>query len=330
MIKNYFNKYLSILLILITLITITVFVNKIHNNIVKTKEITTICPYGAPSICFYENKNVTFSDNISKILLQFQKKEYDIIVIDTARGFLNLNKYHSPYKFVKLLTTGNLFLISTKNNIDPNKNSKILIFGDEKSTPYISFEIIRKKYWTKIVKKNITNVNNLLDIAKEIKINNSYDYYLVSEPLLTNIEKECKLKYKKSLEKIWYDKIDKNSLIPKAALFINEKTLKNKKNKLKNYFFLLDKNINFIINEPEKFKQKIKKLGNEEKQKFHFGLTADIFYEIQKKNNFKIHNPNENINDLNKINLFFIYAKDICNDFKEINCKNNYVNINVI
>ncbi len=246
-------------------------------------EITTKCPLGAPSIIFYDqgnNKNFETISGAAQILAEFQNKKYDVLVVDATSGLKQIKQYEDcPYRLAKLITNGNLYLVSLTQTGEPTEGKTLTSFGNETSIPYLVTNKLNDTYKCKVeYSKDVSEV-----LAKAL--NNVSDYYVLAEPALTALAKQKgTLSFKK---KITFD----NLIIPQAALFINKNSYNNKKDKFKTYFNELNERIDNCIYNPNIVKENLKKYGDDLTVSNKFGFKTDIAYTVQenKKNGFAIY-----------------------------------------
>jgi len=249
-------------------------------------EITTKCPLGAPSLLFYDqgnNSNFVTISGAAQIVAEFQQNKYDALVVDATTGLRQIKKYpNTPYRLAKLLTAGNLYLVSLNFTSDPISSSSILSFGNETSVPYYLTNELNKT-WKSNKLDYKSDVANVLANA----LNNTHDYYVLAEPALTTLKSKKTVLLSKKLEL-------GDVTIPQAALFINKNSYYNKKDKMTKYISDLKSRINICINNPQEFKEQLDKYGDESTVSQRFGFTSSVAYKVQKDdpNGFAIF-PNE-------------------------------------
>lgn len=249
-------------------------------------EIRTICPVGAPSICYYtEGANDSFKTEASvpNVVAQFQMNEYDAIVVDATTGLNAIKKYDKPYRFAQLLTSGNLYLISYKHQVSPDANSKILSFGAEKAIPNLSL----KAYYKKVIScdldiKNVNRKDGLNEVKAIIENNpEAYDYFVVAEPVLTSLKTS---KGTPTFELKLSDESKGVGVIPQAALFLNLNAVNNKKQNLSSYINNMYERMRVCIDSPELVRETLTRYG-EDATKTKFGFTPAIVEAVQKNKN---------------------------------------------
>jgi len=278
-------------------------------------EITTKCPLGAPSLLYYDqgnNKSFITISGAAQIIAEFQRNEYDALIVDANSGLNQIKKYNdTPYRFAKLLTYGNLYLASFKHNIQlgdrPTANQTILSFGNLISIPYqVTNKLVSSK-WTGSLPEYLSDVSSVLakakfDIDKPTIEEISNDYYIIAEPALTSL-KNASIGKKTLTYLNLTDPTLFNNVIPQAALFINKNSYNNKKDKIVSYINDLDNRINICINNPIEFKNTLDKYGDDALVNSRFGFKSQIAFNVQKdnRNGFAIYPSTSNFtfNDMN-------------------------------
>lgn len=299
-------KKKSILLLLPILLSISC------NDNVSLKALS---PSGAPSICFYsEVNNSNFVTNTANnIAPHFKDKNstYDMLVIDSVTG-LNLTKTsQGKFKFAKLLTAGNLYFVGLKGNDSfPTSTSNIVAFGKESLTGLVFNKLLKDnptwKSWG-IDDSHIDWLNSVNEIAPIVKSGlyggKPINYALIAEPLKTNLNEYISSNIRISLKDAWKD-ISGIDVIPQAALFINNDSYINKKDKVKEYINKINNNISIAVNDPLVMKQELDKQGSEDKIASKFNFTSTIAYNVMKDNNgFALYSSKEEYG-CDKMNMF--------------------------
>ncbi|MBP5301332.1 MAG: hypothetical protein J6Y70_00330 [Bacilli bacterium] len=243
----------SLMSLIITLVTITclcsiavISVNKNKKMRYETTDIKVLCPYGIPALFFYsqlENKNIFIQRDVSLISREFAAENYDIIVFDLLTGLKNIvSNEKSVYKLMFTLTTSQLYLVNPQMSEKDDTNfedlslsrKKILAFGADGSSPRKIFEKVLFSFFPKLPKENIDYKNNLTEIVKVLKNDMktqkfTYDFYLISEPILSEIKATSKVNFKcYDIHTLWHTKITNEDyqVCPlQAAVFINLKSI---------------------------------------------------------------------------------------------------------
>lgn len=257
-------------------------------------EVTTIVPFGAPSVCYYDqgNNENLYTAEPTAILPLFQNPNplYDALIIDSRTGLLHSKRNNSPYKMAKLITAGNLYLVGLNgNNNAPTTNSVIYAF-QENEIPGLVFKHLCQEYFHIGVNQVewVDTANLISPIAREGKYHGRLiDYVLIPEPSLHAIKLSSKSaisNYCLSLRDVWHN-ITGQSAIPQAALFVNKNAYQQKKKQFITYFDSLNNRIANAINDVDKVKEELNRYGDHDAQVARFGFNADIITSIQKNNN---------------------------------------------
>lgn len=262
--------------------------------------IKTICPVGAPSLCYYtegNNPNFVTESSTPKVVAQFQQEEYDAIVIDATSGLKAIHDYGKPYALAKLLTANNLYLVSTSKNVKPEKNDKIYAFpGNDDGVPHLAL----LKYISESgVDVKIDWVDGVSQVAASIKNDSTkYQYYLLANPVYTTLQAVTNINFTFTTKLT----TDNMSVIPQAALFINKDSYERKKEKFKTYFDNLNSRILTAIESPDEVRQKLDEYGDSVKIQTRFGFPSRVVTNVQKDNGFGLCDETQKFtaDDMNK------------------------------
>lgn len=192
-------------------------------------EVKILVPNGIPYIALgslvgeekvtIENKS---ADNLTAGLLS---NDYDIIVAPLNMGVKLYNAGNSTYRLAAVLTQANTYIVSRKatalTSLSDLNNKKVIAFG-KTSVPGILFEYALKE-------ANVTpseiKYEAGVDVAMSLFVaSNDYDYLLVSEPYLTNLEKKQNVEINiLNLENAVFDNTDISNIY-QASIFVKERT----------------------------------------------------------------------------------------------------------
>ena len=142
------------------------------------------------SLCaYYDDENLTFSDDISLIESAFKSNDesnYQIIFYDSVRG-LDLCEEYGNYAYVATIARGNQQYVPLKESIDKDQPLKILAnneFGSlGKSLKAMLTD--QTKYSLSFVDLNELDYYNYF-LSGEY-LNDGYDYAFISEPYATRL-----------------------------------------------------------------------------------------------------------------------------------------------
>jgi len=147
-----------------------------------------LIPDGIPHIAlgelYQKNFHVDCVSSVDILTSAFIKGEYDFIVAPISLGASLYVRENINYKLALILTLTNMFIISREkiNNLYDLNDKSILSFG--KNQPLdLCFQ--------NIIKTNELNVDvnyqNTINEVLPFFINKTYDYILVTEPVLSNL-----------------------------------------------------------------------------------------------------------------------------------------------
>lgn len=251
---NCLRKKLSALIPLVAFTSIT---TSSCFFVVKALEFNVIAPKGAPSLALLayadDYNHVTIENNTANVKAAFFLDEYDIIIFDTFTGLKLIQDKGAEFKLARVITNGNLFLVSTGHDendiIEPSDN--ILGFG-EGLFPDRVFKATHPNL-------KISNYYNSAANAAVGLCNGEYegraiDYLVMSEPFIYNTlnNKSCSTygkskvveNIKETFIKFSADRGVEFNGFPQAGVFISnrldETTDKDKKKKVDNFFKTID------------------------------------------------------------------------------------------
>lgn len=253
-------------------------------------QVKILAPKGAPSLAFYD---MAADDNFetaeaSHIKEEFGQKNYDMIVMEFFTGLNTVKKSNSNYRLARILTGGNLYLVSRSGKTTaPTSEDKVLAFGPGglNGIPYLS---LRKLY----PEVNPDNIICLADGAsiQGALISGKYagsqesgassidvDYVVIPQPALAGAM--AKLKEQNitpSIVSCLRDEASKISngeqkWVLQAGLFVHKDLYNEHKAVFEAKFAQIDKNIETVLTNPEEVKTFIETAlpdVNAQKQKF--------------------------------------------------------------
>lgn len=267
--------------------------------------IRTISPTGAPTIALYD-KGLDTTNYVTEsgaiVLAQFQNNEYDAIIYDATTALSQLKNYTTDYKFVKLITGGNLYLtsINKEEGAMPQEGDTIVGF-QKQSVPGKVFDKLLKDYW---------GINNTVEwvkdasAAKSVLENNLYngepvDFVLMAQPALqvtlaASASFSHSIKVVKNIRTEW-KAYTGQEFTPQAGLFVKQSAYDAHKDKFEEYFNQIDTNLTTALNDPAAVKAKIdEQYPVAQNQGARYGYPAAIMLKVQEngKNGFGVVDPN--------------------------------------
>lgn len=239
-------KQIKKLLIVFVLVLVVLLIGCSYNE----EKLKVIVPSGTPLVSIgpslnnknYEIEIVSGSDLLSSALI---KGEYDIVIAPINLGAKLYLKGNNKYALDSVITTGNSYLINL-NNKPLSNDAKILAFGMNNTA-----DIMMKLYLGDL-SFQIEYQSAVSDVIPFIISGSDYDYYLVSEPFLSQL----KIKYQLNFTIIdLEEEIDEISFFPQAGIYVN----KESNNSLIDKFITETKeNIEFLNENSEDYYEKVK------------------------------------------------------------------------
>ena len=238
----------------------------------QDKELSVVCPSGAPSIAFYnEIDNESFHTADAASILPELKGDNgsDIIVIDTVNGIKALNA-GANYSLAATITFGNFYIASTGNDENGimDDGDYIVVFS-QGATPDLIFHYIygnvydSNLHYVQAVSDAATCLIKGINIADEANgIDNQYvDYVMIAEPALTAaLSQNNKASIYTNIQDEYKKKSNDLQMI-QASVFVSKKlSLSNAKEYLNN----LQVTINNLLDNPDLFVEGTSNLSDTE------------------------------------------------------------------
>lgn len=226
----------------------------------STDKVKVLVPNGITLIAWgglYDNpdveiENIDGPDNLTVALAQ---GSYDIVVAPLNVGAKLYNNGQTKFKLDSLLTFGNNYIVS-KEGVSLDKTlkdlegKKLIAFG-QNATPGI---ILRAALSAKGVQNcDVSYQNSVNEVVGLFTVNKEYDYALVAEPVLSQLQIKKGLKLNiVDLQEVLQSEMDS---IPQAGVFVNPES-KNI-NKVNKVLKALKSNIESLNEKPEEYAEKI-------------------------------------------------------------------------
>ena len=311
--------------IYLILLTISVLASCGNNN---EAELNILCPTGIPTLAFYdqgENKNFVTTSSPGEVMpsafASSGENSYDAIVFDGISGLTNISKNNRDYVLAKWISGGTFYVVSTKHSQEEEFNNESTINGFVKNgVASLTFLKLAKDNWNWGDYNNsnkITFSSSVSEVKNTLVTNpNSFDYYVVAEPVLTAVKsalksKNIELNIIYNIQDEWA-KYYNNGIVPAASLFINKTSYKNKKKQIDDLLNKVEERINVAINNPDEVVKKLNEYesidsNNDNDCQLRFGFTPNLVKALQS-------NGQNKFNLLNKDKASDI--KDVANSFK--------------
>ena len=277
--------------------------------------IRTISPTGAPTIAFYDKwlDTTNFVTSTGPLVLaEFQKGDYEAIAYDSTTALSKLSTYSTDYKFVKLLTGGNLYLTSINKDANAMPTSDDIVVGFQKQgVPGKVFQKLMDDYWnldaTVEWAGDAATAKAVLETGKYNGID--VDYVFMAQPalqtVLANTSIEHDIKVIKNIKEEWKSFTGQDA-IPQAGLFVKQSSYDAHKTEYNQYFDYIDANLELALTNPIAIKESIEsQIPNAQQQGARYGYPAAVMAKVQQNGNngFGVVDPDTTYG-MNEINAF--------------------------
>lgn len=256
-----------------------------------SKEVSIVCPTGAPSLAFLnEIDNPNFETNsvaTNIVSLMSNGSDKDIVVIDTLSGVKAI-KNGAPYKLAATITFGNFFIAATgtdDNNL-MDKGDKIVIFG-QGMTPDVIFHLIFNNEFDDSIEyvNAVADAGKVLASSKNFESGSTIDYVFIAEPVLSTIlnNKDALTYGKASIYMNIQDEYKKltGSELVQASLFIKDGFND------KDYLNRLNENINKLLNDENYVNELIADKDSDELSTI-YGLNSNLIVNVLNSNSINL------------------------------------------
>lgn len=219
-------------------------------------KLSVVAPGGAPGIALADmvkNNSEEYNFEINKtadvLKTSFASKEADVIIAPVNLGAAQY-KANSTYVLASVLTWGNLYFASQKENFSINdlNNSDVLLFGSGTINHVIVEYILKQKGIT------ITNETAPLASTKETTaqlISNPNAICLVAEPSLSTAKSKKTNITSISVQDL-YKEVSGSNSYPQAGCFININTINEHKSVVDDFLKKLEQSCNKCSSDVEK------------------------------------------------------------------------------
>lgn len=257
------KKIITLLLVLLVITGCSK--NETIDSTVDIEEtvISVVTPSGAPTLSLLEyadnnNFDIDVVDGSEVLQAEFVKKEADMIVAPINLG-VKLSESTGNYKLAAVLTWGNLYLVSSKEDFN---EGEVAAFG-EASVPgkvigYLNDELKDYEFiWFGAVNE-----------VSSAFLTGEYDAAIIAEPYLSMTKSKAKNTVYDIINlQDLYSKKSGYESYPQSALFINTDAIEKKKDAINKYLIELKDSI-VLFN--EKIDELIQKIDNVDMEKLGF------------------------------------------------------------
>ena len=282
------KKFISLIILLFGL----VFVGCGAQN---KETIKVIVPSGTPLVAiggvlgneYYDVEVVSGADLLTQALV---KGEYDVVIAPVTAASKLYIAQNIKYRFASSINLSSNYLITlNKKKLTDSGEKKILAYGANNTPDIIMKSVLAKNGGVDAY--TIDYQQAITDVVPFIVNGSDYDFFLTSEPVLTQL----KLKYNLDFEVIDLQEELKDDLeiIPQAGIFVNSESLKQKE--IKNFLKDVKKNIESLNKTPSSYYDKVSSLNE-----YFTKLGKDILEASIPRSNIKYIEAKNNIEVFNK------------------------------
>lgn len=287
---NNMKKLITLLLVLLTLCGCK---NKEVQTIIdyEYSNMGIIAPTGAPSLVFLNSvDDPTFETNSNPkniVSMMTSSSDKRVVVLDTLTG-INAIKKGAPYKLAYNITFGNYFLAATGND-DNNvldKEDHVVVFGDTGS--FLFDLLFGDDFENKEIVASVSDVAKCLAMGKNLETDNTVDYVLIAEPVLTStlnnkdVPTNGKSYVYANIQELYKEKTGKE--IVQASIFVKDDGYIGDYD---DFAYYLESNINNLLTN-EEYVTDMLNSHDDELIKNTFGLTTVMIPNILKTNSINI------------------------------------------
>lgn len=247
-----------------------------------TLNLSLMTPVGAPAIAVYKyakSENWEPQDQPTNIAKAFTTANKDLLVFDAINGLRQVANNNAPYKLAKVITNGNLYMVSLNNKTkeDPiASDAKIVSFGEnlipDTAVKFLYPELVSQMSYVDSAQQAAAVV------CSGLKEGGAIDYVIGAMPSIWNMmnKSDCATYGKVNIVKnIQEDMETATGLkgIPQAGIFVLNSTYETRENEVKEFLSTVKKSIDKVKTKPgEVYKELSKSMTDTEINK-KFGFT---------------------------------------------------------
>ena len=218
----------------------------------EKKELSIICPSGAPALAFYNHLDKVDIADASAIKTQILNEDGEDIAVLPINIAVSLFNSGINYKMSSIITFGNFYIcdLGKDENKVMDAGDKIVLFS-QGSIPDLLFHYI----YEDIYDNSITYLNSATEALREIvNPNSDAQYVLIAEPALSlALEKNKQASIYCSLQDLYYEKT--NSKLLQACILVKDNE------DVDEFLSSLQNDVDALINNPELLNEKIEEIG---------------------------------------------------------------------
>lgn len=255
-----------------------------------------IAPVGAPSMAFslfVDNlacQITTTPANISASLVS-ENSINKAIIFDSVTGLKLLGTKADPqYKLSRIITTGNLLVISTNHDSDDvMTNDDVIVSFGQNAVPDTAFKFVYPDITPDYYTAGVAQVAAVLSAGQYE--GSPVDYVVISEPYYTNVSSNI------SNASIYADVNELYKVkaleagytvpgFPQAGLFIHKELDEKESDEIVNKFLSsIDSVMNDLVGDAEKTISYLNTNYTQEKQSSYFGYNSEVLRTMCESNN---------------------------------------------
>ena len=261
-----------------------------HDDHKPERELSIVCPTGAPAVAFYKyaNKsNFTTNSVPTNISTYFSTGEAVVIIMDTTSGIQAIAN-GAQYKIGATITLGNFYLVSTdENNLEVDVDDIIVLFGNAAAVPNKLFTYIYgADYTVEYTGGGVAKAAQTLTTGTNAATGHKADWVFIAEPYLYSIKNnENSIIYNKNVPIIniqeEYQKKATNLPLMQASVFIKNTVEQDLGDK---FLESLKKDIEEAIADPVQMMEYMKLAGEEQIVESKFGVEAKTAMNVMRTN----------------------------------------------
>jgi hypothetical protein len=260
-----------------------------------------ITPTGAPTLAFYDQGNnanwVSSSSPATAVVPAFATNDYDMIVYDGTAGLASISSNNYNYRLAQWVSGGNFYVVSTKHTAITDFQAGQTIDGFVKTgNAAKSFLKLSKDVWSwNYSDTEISFETGVAQVKTNLVSNPSgHDYYLIAQPVLAAAKAALAaqtpavtLNVVANLQSEW-KKAYQQATIPAAALFVNNASYAEKKDKIDAFLKQTQARQDESISSIDKVVSALDAYGDSTAATTRFGFTSTLVKALQPTNQFGI------------------------------------------
>ena len=247
-------------------------------------EFSILCPKGAPAAAFsrYADKDFLELAGAQQVKAAFEKAEKDFIVFDSVNG-LKLAK--DNYLLVRMVTYGNLYVVSTGNDEDGvlDNDDTIYSYG-EGLVPDMAFKAVHEGITPDYYGADVSATSVVM--ASGLYEGKPVDYVISSYPsIFPAMKTNTALNIYENVAEAFGKEFDTEGF-PQAGLFIRKglEGDKDKADAISAFLTYFDEDVKDLVEGGTEAVKNLNAYGTVDEQTDRFGFNANVLAGVQKEN----------------------------------------------